>query len=181
MPTTKHLLNTLLLLAVPLAGCSTLHGNFQTVEEGLFYRSGQLHGAGLSRRLEKHTIRAVVSLRDPDQGESWYVAEISACESLGVEHFDVPWSKEALPSPESLVRLIDIFDSTEGPLLVHCQGGVHRSAVASAVYFLTCSNSNLPNSSKRFLASNHSRRLSAGGTGSDKPCSFQNNFMQLSQ
>lgn len=136
MPTTKCLLNTLLLFAVPLAGCSTLHGNFHTVDEGRFYRSGQLHGAGLSRRLEKHTIRAVVSLRDPDQGESWYIDEISTCRRLGVEHYDVPWSKEVLPSPESLVRLIDIYNSTGGPLLVHCQGGVHRSAVASAVYLL---------------------------------------------
>lgn len=136
MLTTKHLFNTLLLITVPLAGCTVLHGNFRPVQEDALYRSGQLHAQGLQRRLEKHTIQTVVSLRTPDEDESWYWEEKAVCSALDVEHYSIPWSKDSLPTPESLAKLVSLFTTSPKPILVHCQGGVHRSAVASAVFVL---------------------------------------------
>ena len=121
---------------IAMPGCAYLNGNFRAVEEGRLYRSGQLNPAALERRIEEHSIREVVSLRNPDPGEWWYVMEIRVCEDLGVTRYDIPWSMRRLPEPQSLERLIGIFMRAAGPQLVHCQGGVHRSAVASAIYLL---------------------------------------------
>lgn len=123
--------------AIPaISGCAYLNGNFRAVEEGRLYRSGQLDPAALERRIQEHSIREVVSLRDPNPDESWYLDEIRVCEELGVTHVDIPWSMRSLPGPQSLERLIRVFMGAPGPQWVHCQGGVHRSAVASAVYLL---------------------------------------------
>ena len=51
-------------------------------------------------------------------------------------HYDLPWSKEKLPDPESLAQFVAWCQTAEKPILVHCQGGTHRSGVASAVYLL---------------------------------------------
>ncbi len=125
-----------LFACAPNLGCVYLNGNFRTVEDGVLYRSGQLSPVGLERRLEKHSIRTVVSLRGPDDTETWYRDEIAVCAEAGAEHVDVPWSMKTLPTPESLLRLIRIYEEGGGPILVHCQGGTHRAGVASAVYVL---------------------------------------------
>jgi len=119
-----------------LTGCAYLHGNFRPVGGGSVYRSGQLSPEGLDRRLEKHNIQTVVSLRSPSPDEAWYQDELAVCASHEVAHHDLGWSMKRLPPPDSLKRLLDIYNSGESPILVHCEGGTHRAAVASAVYQL---------------------------------------------
>jgi protein tyrosine phosphatase (PTP) superfamily phosphohydrolase (DUF442 family) len=132
-----HFYNTVIALTcLGLTGCVVLHGNFRTVQDGAVYRSGQLSPAGLERRLEKHSIRTVVSLRGPDEDSLWYPAEKQVCEEAGAAHIDLPWTMKKLPPPESLARLIEIYEHGEAPVLVHCQGGNHRAAVAAAIYVL---------------------------------------------
>ncbi len=121
-------------LIVP--GCAYLNGNFRAVEMGQLYRSGQLNPTALERRIEEHSIREVVSLRNPNPEESWYRNERAVCDKLNANHVDIPWSMFRLPEPQSLERLIAVFTRPPGPQLIHCHGGVHRSAVAAAVYLL---------------------------------------------
>lgn len=129
----RNITKTLVILAaLASAGCA----HFRTVEEGEFFRSGQMGAMRLERTLQEHTIHTVISLRSPNPQESWYSKERALCKSAGVAHHDLPWSKDALPTPESLSELIELYRESEGPLLVHCQGGVHRSAVAAACYLL---------------------------------------------
>lgn len=118
------------------AGCAYLQGNFQEVAPDKVYRSGQLHPAALERKLEQHNIRTVVNLRAAGPGERWYVDELAVCAAENAAHYSLGWSMHALPPPESLVRLIDLYETSPGPILVHCHGGVHRAAVGSAVYIL---------------------------------------------
>ena len=119
-----------------LAACAYLDGNFQTVETGRLYRSGQLSPEGLERQLEKHSIRTVVSLRASEPKAKWYRAESELCDAEDVLRIDIPWSMKKLPTPESLLKLLDVYDAASDPVLVHCQGGTHRAGVASAVYLL---------------------------------------------
>lgn len=126
-----------ILLIVALPACAVLPGGFRAVDEGRLYRSGQLHSEGLERRLEQHSIRTVVSLRAPEPEKPWFREEVRVCREKGVARYDLVWSKDALPPPESLARLVELFQTAEGPILVHCEGGVHRTGVASAVYLLT--------------------------------------------
>jgi protein tyrosine/serine phosphatase len=113
-----------------------LADNMATVEPGNFYRSGQIPGGRLSAVVRRHGIRTVINLRGAAPQEDWYRAELSACESLGVAHEDFDWFKDHLPEPESLAAFVRLINEAERPILVHCQGGVHRSAVASACYLL---------------------------------------------
>ncbi len=119
-----------------IAGCIVINGNFHALAGGEVYRSGQLNPTMLEWRVKQHTIRTVVSLRKPNPDEEWYQSEMALCKKLGVEHFDLSWSKNHLPKPASLAELIRIYDEGPKPMLVHCQGGTHRSGVASAVFVL---------------------------------------------
>ena len=117
-------------------GCAYLHGNFQEVAPGAVYRSGQLHPAALERKLEQHNIRTVVNLRAAGPGERWYEEELAVCAAENATHYSLGWSMHALPPPESLVQLIDLYKTSPSPILIHCHGGVHRAAIGSAVYVL---------------------------------------------
>ncbi|MBX7255642.1 MAG: tyrosine-protein phosphatase [Candidatus Hydrogenedentes bacterium] len=119
-----------------LVCCAYLDHNFRTVEAQTLYRSGQLPASRLEKAIEDDGIRTVISLRHPDPDSRWYREEREACERHDVAHFDLPWSKEKLPEPESLAQFVKWCLSAEKPILVHCQGGTHRSGVASAVYLL---------------------------------------------
>ncbi len=125
-----------LVLLARLVGCVYLDHNFRTVEEATLYRSGQLPADRLEKAIQHDGIRTVISLRHPDPDSRWYREEREACESLAVAHHDLPWTKEALPNPKSLAQFVEWCRTAEKPILVHCQGGTHRSGVASAVYLL---------------------------------------------
>lgn len=119
-----------------LANCAHLNGNFQTVEPGRMYRSGQLHADAFARRMDEFGIRTVITLRAADPNAKWYHAEVAACDARGADFHALGWSMEQLPEPPSLVRYLDLLETAQGPVLVHCQGGVHRAAIASAAYVL---------------------------------------------
>lgn len=90
----------------------------------------------LSQFINSHGIRTVVNLRGGSPGERWYQEERAACEGLGVAHHDLKWSMKQLPEPQSLDELVSILDTAERPILVHCHGGTHRAAIASATFLL---------------------------------------------
>ena len=50
--------------------------------------------------------------------------------------FDLPWSHSTIPKPESVALLVKLLEEQSKPILVHCQGGVHRTGIASAIYQL---------------------------------------------
>lgn len=116
--------------------CVYLNYNLRTVDEGVLYRSGQMPANHLETTLNRHDIQTVISLRGVNPDEVWYQQEVAQCETLGVAHYSLPWSKNRLPDPDSLVQLLDWYDNADRPMLVHCQGGTHRSGIAAAVYVL---------------------------------------------
>ena len=123
-----------LLLAV--LGCAHLADNFQVVEQGRFYRSGQMSDRELGAAFRKYDIRTVLNLRGVHPEEAWYRQEVAACAAGGVAHVDLAWSKNHLPEPASLARFVALCSQAETPILVHCQGGTHRTGVASACYVI---------------------------------------------
>lgn len=116
--------------------CAVLNDNFRAVEAGSLYRSGQMADGRLERVLCRYGIQTVINLRGAQPDQAWYRNEVAVCNRMGVAHHDLSWTMSAAPEPESLARLLELFDTAERPILVHCQGGVHRAAVASAAYRL---------------------------------------------
>ena len=112
--------------------CVYLDHNFREVEPDRMYRSGQMPDHRLGRFINEHGIQTVVNLRGESPDEDWYTEEVALCAGLDVAHYNLDWTMKKLPPPESLARLIEIYDGAEGPVLAHCQGGTHRAAVAAA-------------------------------------------------
>lgn len=127
---------SLLLLPTLLQSCSVVRSNLQTVEPGQFYRSGQMAGFKIDAVANRYDIKTMINLRGEQPDESWYRSEIAACERNDVQHYDLQWSMRKIPPPDSLAQLIAWFETEPRPILVHCQGGVHRAAIASVVYRL---------------------------------------------
>ena len=125
-----------MLAGLVCAGCGRVADRFQIVEPGQFYRSGQMTVGRLENVARKHGIRTIINLRGPRPDEAWYDRERTACAKLGVSHHDLEWTMDTLPEPDSLAQLLALFEQAERPILVHCQGGTHRSGVAAACYVL---------------------------------------------
>lgn len=129
-------LHFVILLAAILPSCALLNNNLRTVEEGEFYRSGQMPPERLASVAMNRGIKTIVSLRSVQEGEAWRDDEIAVCGKLGIARFDVPLSRDQLPPPDALKVLAGIFQNAEKPILVHCQGGTHRAGTAAAIYEL---------------------------------------------
>lgn len=127
---------SLLLSFILLSGCAYMHHNLREVDERRLLRSGQMPAGAIERVIEREGVGVVVNLRGANPGEAWYDEEVAACQAAGAAHVDLRWSMKCIPEPESLERLVAILDEGPHPVLVHCQGGVHRAGVASACYVL---------------------------------------------
>ncbi len=124
-------------------GRMILSNNRHTVIPGVVYRSGQLDGRQLNDILRRKGIRSVVNLRG-QAPEDWYDTEARGTAEAGVSQEDVTLSAGRLPSPHELRRMIDVFDRTEYPLLIHCQQGSDRTGLAVAVWQLLYTDADEP-------------------------------------
>lgn len=117
------------------AGCAHIDYNLREVDEGRFYRSGQMTGGRLAEAIEEHDLAAVINLRGPSD-DAWYSEEVEVCNAFGVEHVDISWSQRKLPTPESIETYLARIESGPYPMLIHCQGGTHRAGTGTAIYLM---------------------------------------------
>jgi protein tyrosine/serine phosphatase len=122
--------------AALLLGLGPACTNFHSVEDGRFYRSGQMHEIQLRRWIEEHRLRTVVRLRGRGPGDASYEASSAPAKEAGIAFVQIPMSANEYPSREQLLALWDLFEHGEYPMLVHCRGGADRSGLASALYLL---------------------------------------------
>jgi hypothetical protein len=123
-----------------------LGGNVRVVDPGRVYRSSQLTGNGyeavsaravgnsLSSVIAVDHIRTVLNLRGGSLKDARYRDELAICKSNGVDHIDDGFSARSLPPPETMLKMLDVFDHAKYPILVHCQAGSDRTGLACTVY-----------------------------------------------
>jgi hypothetical protein len=111
------------------------------VEPGVLYRSPQLSAQQLAGEIRRRGIKTVVNLGSKD------AIDEPVCRELGVNYVEclvgdvwclcgqkAPGQEEA-PAPYDLTPLWKLLDDPDSrPVLIHCQGGVHRTGVVSAFY-----------------------------------------------
>src|SRR5687768_7607863 len=114
-------------------GRMSLDRNTHVVVPGRVYRSAQLDPAELADFVREHHIKTVVNLRGRSH-EPWYPAETRATQELGVSQEDITTSAARLPAPAEVCRLIEVFDKSEHPILLHCRQGADRTGLAAAIY-----------------------------------------------
>lgn len=111
-------------------------GNIHTVLPGRVYRSAQLSPERLHEFIEKNGIRTIINLRGHCPQFDWYRDECRMANEFNISQEDITFSANRLPPTTELHRLIEVFDRTEHPLLLHCRQGADRTGLASAVYLL---------------------------------------------
>src|SRR5262245_48192823 len=116
--------------------------NTHVVVPGRAYRSAQLTPSQLEEFVHRHGIRTVVNLRGRPFAD-WYPAQAQATQSLGISQEDVTTSASRLPSPGEIRRLIEVFDRSEHPILIHCQQGADRTGLAATAYLLLYTDADL--------------------------------------
>jgi len=124
----------LAVIAPPLAwvGQRIGSGNFGVVQPGVAYRSGQMGPEALARVIRANRIKTVLNLRGPNPKQAWYRDERAAVLAGGATHIDVPLSSCEWMSRAQAAALLDVLETAERPLLVHCQWGSERTGMASA-------------------------------------------------
>ena len=114
------------------------------MDAGELYRCGQLDTAELERLTHEYNIKTIITFRDarhpgdpiPDQHEVDFAAE------HGIRHVRIApkrWSDpNGGPAPirAQIERFLQVTDEarTEGPILIHCFAGIHRTGAYAAIY-----------------------------------------------
>lgn len=102
---------------------------FATVTPGQMYRSAAMPPERLVEKVQEHGIRAVIDLRTYGEDET----ERSALAALGVKYFYLPTTQA--PPPSVVDTFLELAAQSENlPLLVHCEHGVGRAVLFSALY-----------------------------------------------
>ena len=117
--------------------------NEHTVIPGKVYRSAQPRRSN-SRVIAEKKIRTVINLRGccPDMG--WYMGDARATNAAGISQEDLTFSAKRYPHPWELNRLIEVFDRTEYPVILHCARGADRTGLASVIVRLLLTDDDLP-------------------------------------
>jgi protein tyrosine phosphatase (PTP) superfamily phosphohydrolase (DUF442 family) len=104
--------------------------NFHAIEPGSIYRGAEQKAGPLRGIIERHGIRTIVCLVDPEPDERM------VAESLGVTWFWLPLGDSSLAATfDTLEKLATILaDPDNQPVFYHCRRGVYRSNLAHAVY-----------------------------------------------
>lgn len=115
-------------------GYLQLSGNFHTVVQQAFYRSGQPTTDMLRRYHDDFGIRSVINLRGERPGKTWYDEEVATAEALGISHFDFRMASSDTLSKDRAVELVELMRAAPKPLLIHCKAGADRTGLAAALY-----------------------------------------------
>lgn len=105
----------------------------QTVIEGRIYRSGQLSENTLKNLIIEKNIKTILNLRGEGDNLEWYMREKEITEEANVKLYDVGISPDKLPECRKLNDILDILSTSERPMLVHCNRGVDRTGMVSAM------------------------------------------------
>ena len=105
-----------------------------TVISGELYRSGQPDPARIEAIAARLDLKTVINLRGPGTNESGPVRAVA--EHLRLTQYDIDLLSHRLPPVTELLKLIEVLQQAERPILVHCLSGVDRTGFASAVALL---------------------------------------------
>lgn len=80
-------------------------------------------------------IKTIINLRGPRNDGGWRL-EAEACSALGLNLVDFTARSRAAPDKKMLYDTKELFESIEGPALLHCKSGADRAGIMSALYLL---------------------------------------------
>ncbi|MBF0565529.1 MAG: dual specificity protein phosphatase family protein [Nitrospirae bacterium] len=138
MRRSNKIIVTILMLSVLVIGGYVAYiieiGNFHPITPGESYRSAQLDGNQLEYYIKRNHIKSILNLRGGGSDMQWYRDEISMSAKYKVAHYDVTLSSSKEPSMDDVRRIIEIFNTAQRPILIHCKAGADRSGLVAAIW-----------------------------------------------
>jgi protein tyrosine/serine phosphatase len=107
-----------------------IQSNFDTVQEGRLYRSGQPGKSQLEHWIRKYHLKTIIVLK-PTLRRS----ETEVAERYGVKVYHIPMSSYHGPSEEQWQRILSLLTNEKKfPVLYHCQRGADKTGMITAMY-----------------------------------------------
>ncbi len=106
--------------------------NFAAVLPGRLYRSNHPTPGQLAAAKRRHGLTTLVNLRGRRFCGSDALSR-SAAERLGLRHVDMAFESRGAPHRDRILRFHDVFQTFEGPVLMHCKSGADRAGLASGL------------------------------------------------
>ena len=101
--------------------------NFGKVDDHV-YRSAQLQPSEVVE-LKELGISTVINLRE--RPVKW---EKEAVEAAGMKYYNIPMSSTKRPKLDTVNYVLKLMEESKGKVLVHCNGGRHRTGLIIAIY-----------------------------------------------
>ena len=109
------------------------YDNFHEVVPGRVYRSKQLSAQRLQHYINRKNIRSIINLRDEQKDKRWYEDESDIAIKSNLNLYNIGISAYRLPAFERINLITDVLQTAERPVLIHCNGGAHRTGFVSAL------------------------------------------------
>lgn len=110
--------------------------NFHTVEKEKCYRSKQLTPTRLKKYLDKYEIKTILNLRGTKEDKSWWTQEQEVAKQNNIKVINIRLSADELPCKKDILNILDVFDKTDKPILIHCRRGADRTGMICALWVL---------------------------------------------
>lgn len=108
-----------------------IQANFREVIDNTVYRSAQPNEKQFRNWIEKYQFKTIVNFRSPEAEMG--AEEIAITDELGVELHFIKISAYRVFDFDKLAQLIEVLETCEKPILLHCRQGMDRSGTASAI------------------------------------------------
>lgn len=99
----------------------------------ILIRSPQPSISDLDELRDRYDIRVIINLRGVSN-EDWFVEELDWARRNGVQLHSIRVSGVNGVSDGSWLYIRRLIDQADGPVLIHCQGGIHRTGLVVAYY-----------------------------------------------
>lgn len=117
--------------------------NFQVVESGVLYTSGQPRGMDYTRLLYKYHIATFVNVRvvTEHREQNWYNEEVMWMRENGVNYVELPIERKdrsrQFPDEATQKKFLEIMaDEQNLPVLVHGSSGRKRESILAALWLV---------------------------------------------
>lgn len=107
--------------------------NFSEIAPGVYRSNHPEH-----KRFTKYKamgIKSILNLRGINR-EAPYLFEKESCDALGLNLVSISMSARQAPFREYLIELIEAFETTPKPFLIHCKSGADRTGLAGVLYLM---------------------------------------------
>lgn len=110
--------------------------HFEVHDPGMVYRSAWLDGEVFAELIEKHQIRTIINLCEPDEmGHERCLDQRKFVRGAGANLVELTMPPTVDANDPAVAKFVEVFSNPASyPILVHCQHGVTRTAKVLAIY-----------------------------------------------